>query len=216
MAAAPSTATKQPLLDRAGVRVGAGFVVAGGGRCPRRVLRLAARPFPSQQRRRRGRGPGGGVPGAALRGAPGRRGRRRAREAGSGRHGPLNGPCYLGRPGTVGPTPCRAREGLWARRAARHDTIKWSGLTVPGSNGPGRVGLGLGLAAPPVWTSIVMIMMSLIHMLCLLLALLLCMVEVNLGEIMLCIMCRGKNVMDLLQFTMLAILLLQFVVRMKK
>jgi hypothetical protein len=154
MAAAPSTATKQPLLDRAEVRVGAGFVVAGGGRCPRRVLHLAARPFPSQQRRRRGRGPGGGVPGAALCGAPGRRGRRRAREAGSGRHGPLNGPCYLGRPGTVGPTPCRAREGLWARRAARHDTIKWSGLTVPGSNGPGQVGLGLGRAVPLVWTYI--------------------------------------------------------------
>jgi hypothetical protein len=62
----------------------------------------------------------------------------------------------------------------------------------------------------------VMIIMSLIHMLCLLLALLLCMVEVNLGEIMLCIMCLRKYVMNLLQFTMLAILLLQFVVRMKK
>jgi hypothetical protein len=36
----------------------------------------------------------------------------------------------------------------------RHDTIKWSGLTVPGSNGSGRVRLGLGLAMPPVWTSI--------------------------------------------------------------
>jgi hypothetical protein len=72
--------------------------------------------------------------------------------AGSGRHGPLNGPCYLGRPSTVRPTPCRAREGLWARRAARHDTIKWSGLTMPGSNGSGRVGpsrarAGLGRAA---------------------------------------------------------------------
>jgi hypothetical protein len=44
----------------------------------------------------------------------------------------------------------------------------------------------------------------------------LCMVEVNLGEIMLCIMCLGKYVMNLLQFTMLAILLLQFVVRIKK
>jgi hypothetical protein len=74
--------------------------------------------------------------------------------AGSGRHGSLNGPCYLDRPNTVGPTPCRAREELWARRAARHDTIKWSGLTVPGSNGPGRVGLGLGRAVPPVWTYI--------------------------------------------------------------
>jgi hypothetical protein len=38
----------------------------------------------------------------------------------------------------------------------------------------------------------------------------------NLGEIMLCIMCLRKYVMNLLQFTMLAILLLQFVVRMKK
>jgi hypothetical protein len=41
--------------------------------------------------------------------------------AGSCRHRPLNGPCYLGRPGTIGPTPCRAREGLWTRQAARHD-----------------------------------------------------------------------------------------------
>jgi hypothetical protein len=36
----------------------------------------------------------------------------------------------------------------------RHDTVKWTGLTVPGSNGSGRVGLGLGRAGLPVWTSI--------------------------------------------------------------
>jgi hypothetical protein len=60
------------------------------------------------------------------------------------------------------------------------------------------------------------VMMRLIHMLCLLLALLLCMVEVSLGEIMLCIKCLGEYVMNLLLFTMLAILLLQFFVRMKK
>jgi hypothetical protein len=52
------------------------------------------------------------------------------------------------------------------------------------------------------------------HMLCLPLALLLCMV--GLGEIMLCIMCLGKCVMNLLTFTMLAILHLRFYVRMKK
>jgi hypothetical protein len=46
--------------------------------------------------------------------------------AGSGQHGPLNGSCYLGRPGTVGPTPCRAREELWARRAAQHGTTRLS------------------------------------------------------------------------------------------
>jgi hypothetical protein len=77
--------------------------------------------------------------------------------AGSGRHGLLNGPCYSGRPGTVGPIPCRARKELWARWAARHGPIKWTGLIVPGSNGPGRVGLGLGRAGPPVWTSIVVL-----------------------------------------------------------
>jgi hypothetical protein len=44
----------------------------------------------------------------------------------------------------------------------------------------------------------VMIMMLLIQMLCLPLVLLLLMVEVGLGEIMLCIMCLGKCVMNLL------------------
>jgi hypothetical protein len=38
----------------------------------------------------------------------------------------------------------------------------------------------------------VMIMIPSSHMLCLLLALLLCIVEVSLGDIMLCIMCLGK------------------------
>jgi hypothetical protein len=62
----------------------------------------------------------------------------------------------------------------------------------------------------------VMIMMLLIHMLCLPLALLLCMVEVGLGEVMLCLMCLGECAMNLLPFTMLAILHLRFYVRMKK
>jgi hypothetical protein len=59
-------------------------------------------------------------------------------------------------------------------------------------------------------------MMFLIHMLCLPLVLLLFMIEVGLGKIMLCIMCLGKSVMNLLPFTMLAILHLRFYVRMKK
>jgi hypothetical protein len=63
---------------------------------------------------------------------------------------------------------------------------------------------------------IIGVMMCLIHMLCLPLALLLCMVEVSLGKIMLWIMCLGEYVMNLLLFTMLAILLLQFFVRIKK
>nr|ACG33864.1 hypothetical protein [Zea mays] len=40
--------------------------------------------------------------------------------AGSDWHGPLNGSCYSGRPGTVRPTPCHAREEIWTRRVARH------------------------------------------------------------------------------------------------
>jgi hypothetical protein len=48
------------------------------------------------------------------------------------------------------------------------------------------------------------------------LALLLFMVEVGLGEIMLCLMCLGKCVMNPLLFFMLATLLLFFHVRMKK
>jgi hypothetical protein len=62
----------------------------------------------------------------------------------------------------------------------------------------------------------VMIIMLLIHMLCLPLVLLLFTVEVGLGEIMLCIMCLGKCVMNLLLFSMLATLLLFFHARMKK
>jgi hypothetical protein len=42
------------------------------------------------------------------------------------------------------------------------------------------------------------------------------MVEVGLGEVMLCIMCLGEYVMNLLPFTMLAILHLRSYVRMKK
>jgi hypothetical protein len=44
--------------------------------------------------------------------------------AGSGRPGLINGSCYSGQPGTVGPPPCRARVAVWARRAARHDPVK--------------------------------------------------------------------------------------------
>jgi hypothetical protein len=62
----------------------------------------------------------------------------------------------------------------------------------------------------------VMIMMLLVHMLCLPLVLLLFTVEVGLGEIMLCIMCLGKCVMNLLLFFMLATLFLFFHVRMQK
>jgi hypothetical protein len=60
------------------------------------------------------------------------------------------------------------------------------------------------------------ILLIMIHMLCLPLALLLCMVEVGLGEIMLCLMCLGKCAMSLLLFFMLATLLLFFHVRMQK
>jgi hypothetical protein len=63
---------------------------------------------------------------------------------------------------------------------------------------------------------IIGVMMRLIHMLCLLLALLLCIVEVSLGKIMSCIMCLGEYVMNLLLFTMLAILLLQFFCKNEK
>jgi hypothetical protein len=108
-------------------------------------------------RRARDHGAGSIVDAAPARRAPRLAGRAAGGgRAGSGWHGPLNGPCYSGRPGTVGPTPCRAREEIWARRAARHGMIKWPGLIVPGSNGPGRVGLGLGRAVPPVWTSVVL------------------------------------------------------------
>jgi hypothetical protein len=63
---------------------------------------------------------------------------------------------------------------------------------------------------------IMFILPTMIHMLCLPLALLLCMVEVGLGKIMLCIICLGKCVTNLLPFFMLATLHLYFHVRMKK
>jgi hypothetical protein len=60
------------------------------------------------------------------------------------------------------------------------------------------------------------VMMCLIHMLCLLLALLLCMVEVGLKKVMLCLMCLGEHVINLLPFIMLATLHLHLYVKMKK
>ncbi len=63
---------------------------------------------------------------------------------------------------------------------------------------------------------VMFILIIMIHMLCLPLALLLCMVEVGLGEVMLCLMCLGECAMNLLPFTTLAILHLRFYVRMKK
>jgi hypothetical protein len=62
----------------------------------------------------------------------------------------------------------------------------------------------------------VMIMLLITHMLCLLLVLLLFMVEVGLGEIMLCPILLEKCTMDLLLFTMLVMLLLFFHVEMQK
>jgi hypothetical protein len=61
---------------------------------------------------------------------------------------------------------------------------------------------------------IMFILLTMIHMLCLPLALLLCIV--GLGKIMLCIMCLRKCVINLLMFFMLATLCLYFHVRMKK
>jgi hypothetical protein len=63
---------------------------------------------------------------------------------------------------------------------------------------------------------VMFILLIIIHMLCLPLALVLFMVEVGLGEIMLCLMCLGKCAMNLLLFSMLATPLLYFHVRMKK
>jgi hypothetical protein len=60
------------------------------------------------------------------------------------------------------------------------------------------------------------VMMCLIHMLCLLLALLLCMVEVGLEKVMLCLMCLGVHVMNLLPFIMLATLHLHLYVKNEK
>jgi hypothetical protein len=69
--------------------------------------------------------------------------------AGSGWPGLINGSCYLGQPGTVGPPPCRARVTIWARWAARHDTVKRLD-----SNEPCQVVLRLGQTVPLIWTSI--------------------------------------------------------------
>ena len=63
---------------------------------------------------------------------------------------------------------------------------------------------------------IMLILLIMIHMLCLHQVLFLCMVEVDLGEVMLYLMCLGECAMNLLSFTMFAILHLRFYVRMKK
>jgi hypothetical protein len=68
----------------------------------------------------------------------------------------------------------------------------------------------------PIIIRVMFILLTMIHMLCLPLALFLCMVEAGLGKIMLCIMCLGKCVINLLLFFMLATLRLYFHVRMKK
>jgi hypothetical protein len=72
------------------------------------------------------------------------------------------------------------------------------------------------LSVIPIIIRVMFILLTMIHMLCLPLALLLCMVEVGLGKIMLCITCLGKCVINLLLFFMLATLRLYFHVRMKK
>jgi hypothetical protein len=64
--------------------------------------------------------------------------------------------------------------------------------------------------------TLVLIMLHLILMLCLHLVPLLFMVEVGLGEIMFLLMHLGKFTMDLLLFTMLAMLPLYFYARMQK
>src|SRR5688572_25931072 len=72
------------------------------------------------------------------------------------------------------------------------------------------------LLVVPIIIRAMFILLTMIHMLCLPIALLLSMVEIGLGKIMLCIMCLRKCVMNLLLFFMLATLLLYFHVRMKK
>jgi hypothetical protein len=56
------------------------------------------------------------------------------------------------------------------------------------------------LLVVPIIIRAMFILLTMIHMLCLPLALLLCMVEIGLGKIMLCIMCLRKCVMNLLLF----------------
>jgi hypothetical protein len=63
---------------------------------------------------------------------------------------------------------------------------------------------------------VVFMLLIMIHMLCLPLALFLCMVEVDLGEIMFCLMCLGKCAMNPLLFFMPATLPFYFHVRIKK
>jgi hypothetical protein len=63
---------------------------------------------------------------------------------------------------------------------------------------------------------VMFILLVMIPMLCLHLALLLCMVEEGLGEIRLSHMCLRKCAMNLLLFFMLATLILFFHVRMQK
>jgi hypothetical protein len=63
---------------------------------------------------------------------------------------------------------------------------------------------------------VMFMLLIMIHMLCLPLAPLLFMIEVGLGETMLCLMRLGECVMNLLPFIMLAILNLYFHVRTQK
>jgi hypothetical protein len=63
---------------------------------------------------------------------------------------------------------------------------------------------------------VMLILLTMIHMLCLPLAPLLCMVEVGLGEIRLCLICLRKYAMNPLLFFMLATLLIFFHVRMQR
>jgi hypothetical protein len=67
-----------------------------------------------------------------------------------------------------------------------------------------------------IMIDVMIILLIMIHMLCLHLAPLLLMVEVGLGEIMLCLMRLGECAIDLLPFIMLAIHHLYFHVRTQK
>jgi hypothetical protein len=67
-----------------------------------------------------------------------------------------------------------------------------------------------------IMMDVMIMLLVVIHLLCLYLVPLLFMVEVGLGEIMLCIMRLEKCAMNLLPFTMLAIHHLYFHVRMQK
>jgi hypothetical protein len=67
-----------------------------------------------------------------------------------------------------------------------------------------------------IMIDVMIMLLTMTHMLCLHLAPLLFMVEVGLGEIILCLMRLGECAMDFLLFIMLAILLLYFHVRTQK